>query len=142
VQIQTYLIEGLIRYENLLDDWWDVDARAGNIRGQRSGMRIGIGDVVSVIISRIDLARRELDLSVTEVRGRKGSHKELTVSEEERAGQQEAEPREPRKPTSKPKPHRKEPHPKQGKKGAKRGGHPVRGGGPRQKRHTPGRRRR
>ena len=29
VQVQTYLIEGLIRYENLMDDWWDVDARGG-----------------------------------------------------------------------------------------------------------------
>jgi hypothetical protein len=79
VQIQTYLIEGLIRYENLMDDWWDVDARGGYIRGQRTGKRIGIGDVVTVRIARIELARRELDLAVTEVKGRKGSHEELTV---------------------------------------------------------------
>ena len=70
VQIQTYLIDGLIRYENLMDDWWDVDERSGSIRGQRSGTVIRIGDVVKVVVARVDLPRRELDLGITEVRGR------------------------------------------------------------------------
>ena len=34
---RQYLIDGLIRYEDLMDDWWDVDASAGSIRGQRTG---------------------------------------------------------------------------------------------------------
>ena len=55
VQLQTYLIDGLIRYEDLLDDWWDVDAKSGQIRGQRSGQTIRIGDVVKTIIVRVDL---------------------------------------------------------------------------------------
>lgn len=70
VQIQTYLVDGLIRYENLLDDWWDVDAKSGVVRGQRTGTKIGIGDVVNVFIVRVDVARRELDLAVSEVLGR------------------------------------------------------------------------
>jgi len=70
VQIQEYLVDGLIRYEDLLDDWWDVDEKAGLIRGQRTGKRIGIGDVCKVVIVRVDLARRELGLSITEIRGR------------------------------------------------------------------------
>lgn len=70
IQIQQYLIEGLIRYENLLDDWWDVDERAGIIRGQRTGQRIGIGDVCKVYIVRVDSARRELDLAILEFVGR------------------------------------------------------------------------
>ena len=70
VQIQAYLVDGLIRYENLLDDWWDVDVKAGVVRGQRSGTKIGIGDLVKVFIARVDVARRELDLAITEVVGR------------------------------------------------------------------------
>jgi ribonuclease R len=70
VQIQTYLVDGLIRYENLLDDWWDVDAKAGIVRGQRTGTRIGIGDVVKTWIARVDVPRRELDLGISEVLGR------------------------------------------------------------------------
>src|SRR5207253_8788000 len=37
IQLQTYLIDGLIRYEELMDDWWDVDVKSGLVRGQRTG---------------------------------------------------------------------------------------------------------
>ncbi len=67
VQLREYLIDGLIRYENLLDDWWDVDEKSGVIRGQRSGTVIGIGDVCQAMIVRVDVARRELDLSIVEL---------------------------------------------------------------------------
>jgi transcriptional accessory protein Tex/SPT6 len=50
-----------------MDDWWDVDERAGVIRGQRSGQKIGIGDVVKVAIASVDVPRRELDLAVLEI---------------------------------------------------------------------------
>ena len=48
IQLTTYLADGLIRYEDLMDDWWDVDERGGYVRGQRTGTRIGIGDVLRV----------------------------------------------------------------------------------------------
>jgi len=72
VQLSTWLIDGLIRYEHLMDDWWDVNAKAGVVRGQRTGQRIGIGDVATVTIVRVDVARRELDLSIKKIinRGR------------------------------------------------------------------------
>jgi ribonuclease R len=75
VQLQTYLIDGLIRYEDLLDDWWDVDDKAGQIRGQRTGQTIRIGDVVKTIIVRVDLPRRELDVAITQLLGRSRSAK-------------------------------------------------------------------
>ena len=52
MQLQAYLIDGLIRYENLMDDWWDVDERGGAVRGQRTGTKIGIGDLAKVIVVR------------------------------------------------------------------------------------------
>jgi ribonuclease R len=64
VQLTTWLVDGLIRYEDLLDDWWDVDERGGVIRGQRTGRRLRIGDTATVRIVRVDPARRELILSV------------------------------------------------------------------------------
>lgn len=76
VQLGEYLIDGLIRYEDLMDDWWDVDERSGVVRGQHTGTRIGIGDVVRTIIVRVDLPRRELDLSVTEIVGRSGRRRD------------------------------------------------------------------
>ena len=70
VQLTTWLIDGLIRYEELMDDWWDVDEKSGIIRGQRTGKRIHIGDTATVRIVRVDPARRQLDLAVVELRGR------------------------------------------------------------------------
>jgi ribonuclease R len=70
VQLTTWLIDGLIRYEDLMDDWWDVDEKSGVIRGQRTGKRIHIGDTATVRIVRVDPARRQLDLAVVELRGR------------------------------------------------------------------------
>ena len=75
IQLQTYLVDGLIRYEDLMDDWWDVDAKAGFVRGQRTGVRIGIGDVAKVFITKVDLARRELGLAIHELVTRGGKHK-------------------------------------------------------------------
>lgn len=67
IQISQYMIDGLIRYENLLDDWWQVDERGGTVRGQRTGVQIKMGDVVKVIVVRVDLPRRELDLSISQL---------------------------------------------------------------------------
>jgi ribonuclease R len=72
IQLNTWLVDGVIRYEDLMDDWWDVDTRSGMIRGERTGKRIGIGDVVKVIIVTVDLARRELSLAISELLGRPG----------------------------------------------------------------------
>jgi ribonuclease R len=70
IQLQQYLVEGLIRYEDLMDDWWDVDERSGLVRGQRTGRTIRIGDVAKVIVVRVDVARRELDLAISDHLGR------------------------------------------------------------------------
>jgi ribonuclease R len=71
VQVRKYHIDGLIRYEELLDDWWDVDERSGVVRGQRTGMRIRIGDVMNVIIVKVDVARRDLQLAVRKEPGQR-----------------------------------------------------------------------
>ena len=62
VQLRRLLIEGLIRLEDLGDDWWEVDARTGQVRGQTSGRRIRIGDVLEVRVAGVDVARRQLNL--------------------------------------------------------------------------------
>jgi ribonuclease R len=77
VQLETYLAEGLVRYEDLMDDWWDVDAKAGVIRGERSKTVIRVGDVVRTRVVNVDVPKRELDIAVYEVlsRGSKGTGK-------------------------------------------------------------------
>src|SRR5262249_45638224 len=87
IQLSTWLVEGLIRYEDLMDDWWDVDERSGIIRGERTGKKIGIGDVVKVVIVSVDLARRELSLAVSEHLGKPGGTAQLLTKTEKKKRQ-------------------------------------------------------
>lgn len=81
VQLQTYLIDGLIRYQDLLDDWWDVNDKHGTIRGQRTGTVIRIGDVATVRVAKVDPARRELDLVITRLHKKAGATKNPPTAE-------------------------------------------------------------
>lgn len=80
VQIREYLIDGLIRYEDLMDDWWTVDERAGKVTGQRTGTKIGIGDVATVVIVNVDEARRELNLAIRKFLGQKGGGSKVIIA--------------------------------------------------------------
>ena len=62
VQSTKYLIEGLVKLEDLGDDWWEPDPAHGQIVAQRSGRRIRLGNLVTARILRIDMARRQLNL--------------------------------------------------------------------------------
>lgn len=66
VQLEGYLVEGLLRFDRLLDDWWEVEAGGGVAVGERSGRQIKIGDCLKVTIGRIDLPNRQIELSLTE----------------------------------------------------------------------------
>ena len=70
IQVTAYLTDGLCRYEDLLDDWWDVDAKSGRITGQRTNRKIQIGDVVVAKIVNVDVPNRELSLSIIDVKTR------------------------------------------------------------------------
>jgi len=62
VQSTKYLIEGLVRLEDLGDDWWEPNPAAGEVLAQRSGKRIRMGDALEVRVVSVDLSRRELNL--------------------------------------------------------------------------------
>ncbi|MCH7526377.1 MAG: VacB/RNase II family 3'-5' exoribonuclease, partial [Planctomycetes bacterium] len=63
VQLNEYLIEGLIRFEALGDDWWEVDTIRGCVIGQRSGKRYVIGQMIDAVIVGVDVGARQLDLA-------------------------------------------------------------------------------
>ena len=62
VQSPRFLVDGLLRLEDLGDDWWEVSAKAGEVRGQYSGKVYRMGDIIAVRIAGVDLARRQLNL--------------------------------------------------------------------------------
>jgi len=64
VQISEYMIDGLIRFDDLPDDWWGVNRKTGSVVGERTGMRITIGDLVDVVVVAVNIPARELDLAI------------------------------------------------------------------------------
>jgi len=62
VQLPRYGIDGLVRVQELGDDWWEVNVRRGEVRGQRTGRKFRIGDLLAVHIAAVDVPGRQLDL--------------------------------------------------------------------------------
>lgn len=66
IQLDRYLIEGLVRFDRLGEDWWEVDPDRAWAIGQRTGRKIRIGDRLTVSTARVDIPHRQLDLQVVE----------------------------------------------------------------------------
>lgn len=64
VQLDRYLIEGALRFDALPDDWWHVETEVGAVVGERSGTRIRIGDRLKVVVARINIPGRRIDLAL------------------------------------------------------------------------------
>ena len=84
VQLERFGIEGLVRIDALGDDWWDVEAKLGQVRGERTGKVFRIGDRQRVIISSVDQAKRQLNLSLE--RRTKGPAKTPAGSKKSKSG--------------------------------------------------------
>jgi ribonuclease R len=66
VELRKFLIEGIVRFNELPDDWWQINQKAGAVVGQRSGRRIAIGNVVRARIIGVNIAARQLNLSMAD----------------------------------------------------------------------------
>jgi ribonuclease R len=76
VRLDKYLAEGLIKVEDLpapqkdgktiRDPRWVFDRNAGSLVEQHSGRSFNIGDRLQVTIAEIDLARRQMELVVSD----------------------------------------------------------------------------
>jgi ribonuclease R len=72
VSIERFLVEGMVPMQEMpaadgRADQWRTDERTGRLVAGRSGASIGIGDLVTVQIQKIDLASRQMDLRITEL---------------------------------------------------------------------------
>ena len=77
VQIRKYMVEGVIRLRDLGDDWWDVSASEGTVRGEVSGTLYRIGDPIEVLIAKVDVPMRQMDLMLAGLeKGDRKSRKE------------------------------------------------------------------
>jgi ribonuclease R len=75
VSISRFLVEGMVRMADMPQsggkpDDWRSDPRTGRLVAKRSGAALGIGDLVTVQVQRVDLASRRLDLRLTKLPSR------------------------------------------------------------------------
>ena len=66
VQLQRFLVDGLLRYDGLPEDWWEVDADHGVVVGERTGKVIKLGDRLKVKVARISLPTRQIELALAQ----------------------------------------------------------------------------
>ena len=78
IQLDKYLADGMVAKEDLPGDVtrdnrrpiWQIDKRTGGLVDQNSGRSYNMGDTVEVAIAKIDLARRQMDLTLVSAESR------------------------------------------------------------------------
>ncbi len=61
VVLDEMFVEGLVHISELGGEYWKFDEARHELRGERTGMRYGIGTRVQVQVSRVDLDGRKID---------------------------------------------------------------------------------
>ncbi len=64
VQLDDMFVEGLIHITELGADYFQFDDARHELRGERTGKRYQLTDKVNVIVSRVDIDARKIDLSL------------------------------------------------------------------------------
>ena len=59
--------------ESLTDDYYPFDRATHTLAGHRSGNCYRLGDLLRVVVARVDLDRRELDFRLVERKKRKSA---------------------------------------------------------------------
>jgi len=66
VQLLVSKSEGLIRMQNMQDDFYVLDEDNYHILGRNTGMVYRLGDKVNVLVKKVDLGRRQLDFELVD----------------------------------------------------------------------------
>ncbi|MFO7957576.1 MAG: ribonuclease R [Candidatus Brocadiia bacterium] len=66
VRLEDYSIEGLIKVQDIKDDFYKLDEKKKALVGTRHGRTFGLGQPLKVVIDDIDMTRRRLDLLLHE----------------------------------------------------------------------------
>lgn len=64
VEMQDCYVEGMVRMQDLDDDWYEYFEEQHLLQGQRRGRSFRLGDKVSVRVIHIDLGRRQVNLEI------------------------------------------------------------------------------
>jgi ribonuclease R len=82
VELADYFVEGLVHISTLVDDYYHYSEEAHTLRGESSGRTYRLGDRVAVVVAKVDLVQRRIELAMEgleaprQPRGRKTSRRE------------------------------------------------------------------
>ncbi len=66
VELDNIFVEGLIHVANLGSDYFNFDEVRQMLIGERSGLRMGLGDRLKVRVARVDLDERKIDFELVD----------------------------------------------------------------------------
>ena len=64
IELQDCYVEGLVRKEDMQDDWYEYIEERHLIQGRKRGRSFQLGDKVEVRVKEIDLARKHVNLEI------------------------------------------------------------------------------
>ena len=64
-------VEGLIRVENMTDDYYEYDEKVNTLTGRRKQKSYTTGDVVNIVVARTDILSRQIDFVLAKDADRK-----------------------------------------------------------------------
>jgi len=74
-QAEKVPVEGLVHISALDDDRWSYEPSLAALSGTRRGNRFQLGDRIRVVVVRVDIDRRELDLKIASPQARRSRRK-------------------------------------------------------------------
>lgn len=86
LQCSKYGVEGLIKIENLGEDYWQVNEKKHIIVGKRSGVELRLGQPMNAKILSVDIPARKLELSPAQPLTRRGKKKNKNKSKKKNKG--------------------------------------------------------
>jgi ribonuclease R len=84
VQLDDLYVEGLVHVTALHNDYYHFDAIAHTLTGEATGNQYQMGDKVSVIVARVDLDDKKIDLQLTG--SRKSTTRRKQLPQRQRSG--------------------------------------------------------
>jgi ribonuclease R len=64
IQLEDYLIDGLVRLSTMRDDFYRLDKAGTYVMGERSKKRYKIGDAVTVLLASLNFVRRQVEFTI------------------------------------------------------------------------------
>jgi ribonuclease R len=64
VEVPPSMVEGLVHVSSLKDDWYEYRSRQSQLVGRKGRRTFMVGDLVQVLIEKVDVLRHQIDLSL------------------------------------------------------------------------------